>query len=79
MCAVGDYIPGAVTELSFTFDEHAFLIPRGQRLRIDIASADHAHYVRHTNQKGLFSNQTTAKIARNTVYLQDSVLCLPTE
>jgi len=77
--ALGDYTPGTEVTLDFDFDEHAFLIRKGEKLRIDIASADNAHYVRHTNQKGLYSAQTTAKIARNTVYLQDSVLCLPTE
>ena len=77
--ALGAYTPGTEVTLDFEFDEHAFLICRGEKLRIDIASADNAHYVRHTNQKGLYSTQTTAKIARNTVYLQDSVLCLPTE
>ena len=77
--ALGDYTPGTEVTLDFDFDEHAFLIRRGEKLRIDIASADNAHYVRHTNQKGLYSAQSTGKIARNTVYLQDSVLCLPTE
>lgn len=74
---LGDYKPNSVVELAFDFDEHAFLIKKGERLRVDIASADNAHYVRHTNQKGLYSAQTTAKIAHNTVYLQKSFLCLP--
>ena len=77
--ALGDYTPGTEVTLDFAFDDHAFLVRKGEKLRVDIASADNAHYVRHTNQKGLYSTQTTAKIARNTVYLQDSVLCLPTE
>lgn len=74
---LGDYIPNTEVDLSFSFDEHAFLIKEGERLRIDIASADAEHYVRHTNQKGLYSEQSTAKIAHNTVYLQDSTLTLP--
>ena len=76
---LGDYKPDSVTELDFNFDEHAFTIKKGERLRVDIASADNDHYVRHTNQKGLFSEQTTAKIAHNTVLLQDSFLTLPIE
>lgn len=76
---LGTYAPNSVVELDFDFDEHAFLIKRGERLRIDISSADNEHYVRHTNQKGLYSEQTTAKIAHNTVYLQDSYLTLPIE
>lgn len=65
-------------DLAFEFDEHACLIKAGERLRVDIASASADHYVRHTNQKGLYSEQTTAKIAHNTVYLKNSVLILPT-
>lgn len=76
---LGDYKPDSIVELKFDFDEHAFLIQKGERLRIDISSADNAHYVRHTNQKGLYSEQTTAKIAHNTVYLHKSFLTLPTE
>lgn len=74
---LGDYEPNTVVTLGFDFDEHAFLIKRGERLRIDISSADSEHYVRHTNQKGLYSEQTTAKVAHNTVYLQKSSLTLP--
>ena len=75
---LGDYKPDSVVELKFDFDEHVFLIRKGERLRIDISSADNEHYVRHTNQKGLYSEQTTAKFAHNTIYLQNSFLTLPT-
>lgn len=74
-----DYKANSVAELLFSFDEIAFMIKKGERLRIDISSADAAHYVRHTNNKGLFSEQTTAKIAHNTVDLSKSVLKLPVE
>jgi len=73
------YRPGEKVTLNFECDEHAFLIKKGEKLRIDIASADNEHYVRHTNTKGLFSEQTTAKIAHNTVYLNESFIVLPTE
>ena len=76
---LGDYTPGANVQLDFNFDEHAFLIRRGQRLRVDIASADNAHYVRHTNMKGLYCEQTTARVAHNTVCLAQSTLTLPVE
>ena len=74
---IGDYVPNTLVDFTFSFDEHAFLIKKGERLRVDIASANAEHYVRHTNQKGLYSEQSTAKIAHNTVYLQDSTLILP--
>ena len=76
---LGDYTPNTPVNLQFTFDEHAFLVRRGQRLRVDIASADAEHYVRHTNQKGLYCEQETAKIAHNTVFLGASRLMLPIE
>ncbi len=75
----GEYRPGETVTLDFTFDEHAFLIRQGERLRVDIASAENANYVRHTNQKGLFSEQTEGKIAHNTVRLQESFLRVPAE
>jgi len=76
---IADYIPSTFVDLDFSFDEHAFLIKKGERLRIDIASADNDHYIRHTNNKGLYSEQITAKIANNTVSLGESFLTLPTE
>ena len=74
---LGDYTPNTEVDISFEFDEHAFLVKQGERLRVDIASASAEHYVRHTNQKGLYSEQTTAKIAHNKVFLQNSELILP--
>ena len=74
-----DYKKNEETDLTFNFDEHSFLIKKGEKLRIDIASADNAHYVRHTNNKGLYSEQTTAKIAQNTVFLNKSYILLPVE
>lgn len=76
---LGNYCPGSKAILSFCFDEHAFRIQKGQRLRIDIASADNLHYVRHINQKGLFSKQVSAVPAYNEVFLEDSFLTLPVE
>ncbi|MBE7053930.1 MAG: CocE/NonD family hydrolase [Ruminococcaceae bacterium] len=75
----GNYTPNEYVDLDFSFDEHAFLIKKGERLRIDISSADNAHYVRHTNNKGLYSTQTTARVAHNTVNLKDSFIVLSIE
>ena len=72
-----DYVPNTDVTLDFAFDEIAFLAQKGKRLRVDIASADADHYVRHTNRKGLYCEQTTARVAHNTVHLQDSCLILP--
>ena len=74
---LGDYTPNTDVTLDFTFDEHSFLVKAGERLRVDIASADNKNYVRHTNCKGLYSKQTHTKIAHNTVDLSRSSLFLP--
>ena len=74
-----DYVPGTEVELNFSFDEHAFVIKKGEKIRIDVSSSAFPLYVPHTNQKGLFSEQTTAKIADNTVICEKSVLFLPAE
>ena len=72
-----DYIPGDELEMAFSFDEHAFVAHKGEKLRIDLSSSAFPHYIRHTNQKGLFSEQTTAKIANNTVILDKSYIEIP--
>ena len=73
------YTPGEEITMDFSFDEHAFVIRKGQKLRIDISSSAFPLYVRHTNQKGLYCDQTTARIADNTVFLHQSTITLPTE
>ena len=74
-----DYAPGTEAEVTFTFDDHAFLIQPGQRLRIDISSSAFPLYIRHTNQKGPYALQTTAKTAENTVICDGSAITLPVE
>lgn len=72
-----DYHPGEELDMTFSFDEHAFLVKKGEKLRVDISSSAWPLYVPHTNQKGLFSEQTTAKVATNTVDLTESYIELP--
>lgn len=74
-----DYVPGEELDMDFRFDEHAFLIRAGERLRIDISSSAHPLYVRHTNRRGLYCEQTTAVCADNTVLCDLSSLTLPVE
>ena len=74
-----DYNASEWTKLDFTMDEISLKISKGERLRIDIASADSNHFVRHTNIKGLFSTQTAARIAHNKVNLEKSFIVLPLE
>lgn len=71
-----DYKPGEEIDMDFTFDEHAFVVKKGERIRIDVSSSAYPLYVRHTNQKGLYSMQNTAKIAHNTVISDKSYITL---
>lgn len=70
------YQAGDTVTLALSFDEHAFVIRAGEKLRIDVSSAAFPLYVPHTNQKGTFALQTTAKIAHNTVIADQSALTL---
>ena len=74
---VDEHCPNDEIDMSFSFDEHAFLVKNGERIRIDISSSAWPHYVPHTNQKGLFSEQKTARIAKNTVDLSESYIEFP--
>jgi predicted acyl esterase len=74
-----DYTPGETVDITFSFDEHAFVVKKGEKLRVDISSSAFPIYVSHKNVKGLFSEQTTAKVAENTIDLANSTLTIFTE
>ena len=74
-----DYIPGSELTMDFSFDEHAFVIRKGEKIRIDVSSSAFPHYVRHTNQKGDFALQTWMKSADNTVICHQSALYVPVQ
>jgi predicted acyl esterase len=73
------YLENETVKIKFCFDEHAFLLKKGERLQVDIASTDDNTYVSHTNHIGEYHLQTNTKIATNTVYFGDSHLLLPIE
>ena len=77
--ACADYTPGTEIDLDFSFDEHAFVIRKGERLRIDVSSSAYPFYVRHTNNRGPFALQESARIAHNTVICDHSFITLFTE
>ncbi|MBR2453774.1 MAG: CocE/NonD family hydrolase [Clostridia bacterium] len=76
---LGDYTENDAVTLNFCFDEHAFLLKKGESLRVDISSTDNNVYVSHTNKKGPYYLQTESDIAVNKVYLDRSQLFLPIE
>ena len=65
--------------LDLVFDEYAFKIKEGQKLRIDIASTDKNTYVCHSNIKGDYCSIENCKTANNKVFLAESCLILPIE
>ena len=76
---LGEYTPDSEVVLNFCFDEYAFLLKKGEQLRIDIAPTHNNTYVCHTNQKGLYCLQTKTAVAQNKVDLGRSVIILPLE
>ena len=76
---LGDYQENSAVELSFCFDEYAFLVKKGECLQVDISSTDDITYVSHTNRKGAYYLQDGADKAENKVYLNKSYLILPVE
>ncbi len=69
-----DYKPGEYVTLQLELDPSALLIKKGERLRVDITSSAFPLFVPHTNNKGLFSIQDTARVAHNAVDLAESSL-----
>ncbi len=76
---LGEYTPNSEVVLNFCFDEHAFLLKKGEHLRIDIAPTDNNTYVCHTNQKGPYCLQNKTTVAQNKVDLSRSIIILPLE
>ena len=76
---LGDYTENTQVRLEFQFDEHAFLLKKGETLRVDIGSADDNVYTPHPNRKGPYYLIDNPQRAKSTVYLSDSILTLPVE
>ncbi len=74
-----NYKKNDIVALDFEFDEYAFAIKKGQRLRVDIAPTDKNTYVCHSNIKGDYSRVEKGKTAENKVFLGESFLVLPIE
>lgn len=71
------YKPNTFIDLNFEFDCISMLIKKGEKLRLDVASAYNDKFYPHSNTKGLFSKQKKTKIATNTVDFASSNLVLP--
>lgn len=76
ICADGrTYTPGTETFVDFRFADHAFRIEKGDRLRVDVASANR-QFAPHGNVKGLQAAVRKPKVARNSVRADASTLTL---
>lgn len=71
-----DYRPGTVVPMVFNFTEHAFLLEKGDRLRLDISSSCWPTFLPHTNFKGNQFYHTSARIANNTIVFDNSSMTL---
>ena len=71
-----DYEPNTYVDVELVLDRGAFMIKKGEKLRIDVTSSAHPLFVPHTNNKGLFTVQDEALIANNTVVLDESSLTI---
>lgn len=77
-----DYNPGDAALLTLDFTPICLRLKAGMRLRLDVSSASSisstfAAFVPHTNTRGLWSEATETKTARNTVICGESKLLLP--
>lgn len=72
----GDYAPGTMRRVEFRFADHAFRLEKGDRLRVDVASAC-SQFAPHGNLKGLQSAVREPKVAHNTIDANRSFLALP--
>ena len=69
-----NYKPNDEIDIDFSFDEHAFIVKKGEKIRVDISSSCFPTFLIHTNIKGNQALIDKAKIARNTVDLGKSQL-----
>lgn len=69
------YVPGSRRTLRFRFADHAFRLDRGDRLRIDVSSAN-SQFAPHPNTAGSTFAETKPRVARNKVFAEGSSLIL---
>ena len=71
-----NYKPNTVVPLDFSFIEHAFVLEKGDKLRLDISSACWPTFLPHTNYKGDQYKQATVKQANNTIIFDNSTVTI---
>ena len=71
----GDYSPGTERFVEFRFADHAFRLEKGERLRVDVASAC-SQFAPHGNVKGLQGSVREPKVAHNSVRASASTITI---
>lgn len=74
----GTYTPGEEVSLSFESLPIVWQLKPGSRIRVDITSSDFPQYSIHSNNPGVWSLQTTTKVARQTIFTKGSSITIPT-
>ena len=69
--------PGEHIKVKFVTDPIVWTLHKGERIRLDVASADAHSYRVHNNIRGDWFTMRDTAVAHNTVYFGESVLSLP--
>ena len=75
--AVGTYDPSALAEFELDIEPMFWTVKAGQRIRVDIASANAFCYWPHSNTRGHWAVQRSPKVAMNTIVLGKTYLEFP--
>lgn len=67
--AVYDYTPGEIVEMEIESLPIVWTVAKGNRIRIDISSSNFPEFTNHTNTVGNWAEQTTYKVANQTIYV----------
>lgn len=73
----GGYTPGTEASVTVRTAPVAWQIHKGDRIRVDVSSANFPTYAAHTNTKGNWAEQREAKVAQNTIVCGKSYLKVP--
>ncbi len=63
-----EYKPGEVTEINLTMWDIDWQLQKNSKIRVDISSSHFPEYALHSNQKGIWSEQTRNIKAKQTLY-----------
>ena len=67
--AVNNYKPGQIVEMKIESLPIVWTVAQGNRIRIDISSSNFPEFTNHTNTVGNWAEQTTYKVANQTIYV----------